>query len=192
MTFENPSSTQDIKRAVAGANEWTFSFCRWFLHAGTGLVLVLGLLMLLAAFDDERLENERLLRQSDAVLGFAAVNVLKLAGVVHLIAGGYWLITRDVLTRSVLGLWLSSVVALYRLGAGWMKIGVNSPVVTLLAHKIGISPKAFGKSWWLLLAVVVTGALWQLELERRRRRRVSDDEFLEHWRGNRSGKSHSR
>jgi len=159
------------------------------MRAGAGFVVLLGLLMFLAAFDDERLEDERLLRQSDAVCGISTGNVLEIAGLVHLAAGAYLVIIRDNLTRVLVVFWLSSVSGVYRLGIGWLNVYGGFPMVTLLAHKVGISARMLGLAWGWLLAALMIGALGQLELLRQQRKREKNAKFLEQWRENREAKA---
>ena len=153
--------------------------------------MALGLLMLLAGFDNEHLEDERLLRMPDAVFGIETGNILELAGLAQLCAGACLFIVQDATIRALFALWLSLVCAVYRFGAGWLKTPNDNgnAFIILVAHKVGISPDAFGEVWWMLLAGMAVGAFWQLELKRRERNRKTNAAFLKKWRDEREGKS---
>lgn len=162
-------------------------FYQWCFFVAAGWRAVVGLIMVLAAFDDTLLNHERMLKQPDPVLEFSTRNVLLLAGAIHLVLGTALFIVRDLLTNGLLMLWGCSVCAIYRLGFGWlgarwMQPGAPCPVVELTADKVGIKPKLFGFGWELMLGAMVLVVLVQWMLEWRRRKRMQDAEFMAHWR----------
>jgi hypothetical protein len=193
MISTHESSRQN-KASSSPARVRSFWLCGWCLRAGAALFMALGLLMLWAGFDNELLENERLLRMPDAVFGAETGTVLKLAGILQLCAGGYLLIAQDATMRAFLALWLSLVCTVYRFGADWIQTpdDGDSAFITLTAHKVGISPGAFREVWWVLLASMAAGAFWQLALQRRERKREINAAFMKQWRDEREGKSHSK
>ncbi len=138
--------------------------------------------MVLAAFDDTLLEDERMLRRPDALLDISTRNVLLLAATLHFGLAVVLCRVRDLLAKVLLVLWAVSVCAIYSFGVGWLRAGASSPVVILTAHKLGINGKAMGIVWELLLAAMAVVVLLQLELERRGRKREQEALTLERWR----------
>lgn len=162
-------------------------FSTWYFCGAAGWWVVIGLVMVLAAFDDTLLDHERMLKWPDVVFEFSTRNVLLLAGGFHLVLGGVLFVIRDSLTKVLLVGWGCSVCALYRLGVSWLspawvKPGEPCPVSRLTADKIGIHPQLFGWSWGVILGALVVGAILVMILERRQRKRREDAEFMEHWR----------
>lgn len=160
-------------------------FFKWFFHAAASILGVIGLVMITAAFDDELLENEHLLRQADPVLGFSTRTVLTLTGALHLGLSGVLFISRALFGRALIVLWLSSVFAIYGLGLRWSIAGASCPVVVLCAHKVGMDPKFFASGWGLLIGGMAAGALFELELERRYRKQLRNAQFVKNWRESR-------
>ena len=177
-TIADASSREDKREAKFGA---------WYFRAAAAWWVVLGLVMVLAAFDETLLDHERTLKWPDVVFGFSTKNVLLLAGGFHLVLGGILFFVQDSFTKVLLLLWGCSVCAIYRLGFSWlgptwMKPGEPCPVSRLTADKIGINPKLFGFSWALVIGGMVVGALLVLLLEWRQRKRREEAEFMENWR----------
>lgn len=162
--------------------QWAARFSNWFFPATAALLGALGLVMVLAAFDDELLGHERLLRQEDPVLGMSTGAVLKLAGLLHLGLCGFLFLGRNPLSKALVVIWVASVFGIYRLGFGWLHGGASFSVVTLCADKCGLKPGFFGTGWELLLAGMTLGALLQLGLEWRSRKQLQKAQFVKDWR----------
>jgi hypothetical protein len=168
-------------------------FDGWFYLATAGWWLLIGLVMVMAAFDDTLLDHERMLKWPDAVLEISTKNLLFTAGVFHLVLGVILCVIPDLMTKGLLVLWGGSVCAIYRLSfswlaARWIQPGAPCPFVQLTADKIGIKPGIFGLSWGLILSGLALGVCLQWFSEWRRRQRMKDAEFMEHWRETREDK----
>ena len=155
--------------------------------------MLLGLTLVLAAFDDTSLDHERMLKLPDAVFESSTRNVLLLAGVFHLVVGTMLVLIRDFFTKGLLLLWSGSICGMYRAGFSWlsnrwMPVGASSPIVELTADKMGVHPRSLGLSWGLVLAGMALGVLLQWVWEWWRRKQRKDAEFMKHWRETRGDK----
>ena len=168
-------------------NSLEAGFLRGCFFATAGWWVAIGLVMFLAAFDDTLLEHERMFQWPDALFEISTRKVLFMAGGFHLLIGGILFMIQNSLTKIVMVMWGCSVCVIYRLGFGWLgsdrfPAGASCPVVVLTADKVGIKPKLFGLGWGMILGGMVLGALLQLALEWRRRKRREQAAFVERWR----------
>jgi hypothetical protein len=159
----------------------------WFFCIAAGWWVLMGLVILLAAFDENKLEHERLLKRPDIIFGFSNKNVLLLAGGFHLVFGTLFLVIRDSFSKFLLMVWACSVCGIYRLGLNWLsphwvKQGDVCPIERLSAGQLGINPKPFSLLWGVILVGMVVGALLVLLFERRQRKQREEAEFMENWR----------
>ena len=111
--------------------------------------------MVLAAFDEERLENERLLHQPDVILGLSVRSVLFLAAGFYFLVGLFLLLARDPVIKALLMFWVTAICLAYRLGLDWLKPNDPCALVTLIANKVGLAPKSAGH----LLSVLFIGSV---------------------------------
>lgn len=156
-------------------------FGRWYFGIASGALAVIGLVLLLAAFDDTKLEHERLLRLNDSILGFRIKYSLLVASLLHFVLGGLVILLRDLLVRVLLVLWACCAFALYGWGSERVASTSAIPVVTLASEKLGINPRWGGVSWSLLLAGLGSGGLVQLGVARSQAKRRQNLLFLKHW-----------
>lgn len=144
------------------------------------LVLLVGLLLLLAAA-----EPLRALRERDELLGLSNRSVMVLGGAVHLAVCVGVLSVRDAKMRAMVLLWLGLNHLIYRLGLAWMAVR-ELPVLRATGLKVGIRPETLDTVWKCFIAYLILGGGVMLYLERRRRKRVEAQEFMEQYRRKRA------
>jgi len=146
------------------------------------LLGVVSLIMLLAAFDKDRLENERLLQQTDLVFGVSGQAVLLLAAGYYFLVGVFLLVASEPVVKALLMVWLTSIYLSYRLGLGWLAHTKPCALITLMAHKMGVIPKSADH----LMAVLFLGCLFlgsaMLIMERQRLKEFHKTKFMERYR----------
>jgi hypothetical protein len=149
------------------ANSTKQTLSKWYFFSTAGVLGLLGLVLLLAAFDGELWENEKLLRQSDAVFGISTRLVLLVAVALHFGLAGFLIFSRDVVARLLVSVWMLGVCVTYVFGLSSLTPGPSSPVPVsvLVSHKIGVSLKLLGIGWALFVGFVGVGAAAQCEPE---------------------------
>lgn len=156
-----------------------------FLRASQMVALLLGIvggLMVLSAFDDARLENERLLQGTDVVFGLSVRFVLFLASVSFFLAAFFLLVTRDLVIKAMILVWVTSNCLAYRVGFGSLSHGEACAPVTLMAHKMGVASKCAGDLLGVLLIGCVSLGFAMLAVEWQRFKQVRKSRFIERYR----------
>ena len=184
MTLNQQGVAMSDQESSQGVEKGAYS--RWFFRTASVSWFVFGLLILLAAFDDTKLEHERLLRRPDEVLGFNLSHTMIGIAVFHFLVGILLVWARD-FTIKVLILFLGiSVCGIYRLGLSWLATmplppGKSFSVVTLVGEQVGMRPGTFGNIWLILLLGMAVGVALSLVVERYQRKKAAEREFMDKW-----------
>jgi predicted RNA-binding Zn-ribbon protein involved in translation (DUF1610 family) len=152
-----------------------------FIRVAASVFVLSGLAMLLATSG-----SDHLLIETDPLFGLTNRTCLLIGGLFHSALGGLLLARVDLMQRGAFTLWAGWCHAVYFAGMMWMKKVAPFPLVRLVGWKIGANdPWSVNFFWKLFILYLVLGSLVYLVLERRRRRRLDVELFLNKWKSER-------
>lgn len=191
----NPSAEvgRPVRRRGQAENGKPTDYSVWLFLGSAVCWVVIGCVLLAAAFDRTMLEHERLLLRPEAVFGIRTHTALSLFGVFHFLFGVGLLCVRDSTMKAVWLFWGISVCLIYRFGVSSLataplRFRVQNPIAVLTGAKLGLSAPVVEKVWLGLLLAMAVGAVLDLVFAWRRCKYAEDAAFMEHWRKSHEGK----
>ena len=170
---------QEHKAQVGGG--WGARLANGYAYACAAICTLMGLLLLYGTFGEGR-RMRQLLASPDALLGVSNHTVLVVAGVLHLVFGGYLLVTMDPLARGAMTGWAGLNYMIYRIGMASMGVTAPFPFLRAVAQNVGVAPRALDRAWWWVIVFYLAGACVLLMGEWCRWRRSMKKSFAERWR----------
>ena len=146
------------------------------------LLGLIGFIMMLAAFDKDRFENERLLSLPDGILGVSRQMVMLLASVIYFLVGGGLLWVRDPIGKALLIFWLVLTCVTYWAGLAWLKPHGPCTLIVLVSQKVGLSPKTTGIVWGIFLMGSLAIGMAMMVMEWHRLKQMRMAMFMERYR----------
>ncbi len=147
-----------------------------YVYSTAAALAILGLAMLLAAWNDRVLRME-----PDPLFALTTRTLLLGAGILQLAVGFYLFIGSDLINRELLILWAGSSHLMYRLGVLWMSVELP-PAVKFIGWETRIAPTVLNHCWIWFIGYLWAGSLICLLLQWRQFRQGKADAFENRWR----------
>lgn len=160
---------------------WVPRFAAAYAYASTVVLALMGFMLVYTSLDGHR-RLFQLLASPDALFGVSTRTALLVAGLLHLVLCGAFLLVRDPMGRGMLGTWAAWNYLIYRGGMTWLRAATPFPSVQAVARKIGAQPNTVDWWWKLLIGYLLLGGTALLVAERHRLKHLKADAFLKHWR----------
>jgi hypothetical protein len=178
--------TAKTEKVKVTSLEWLPPLFRGYIYLTAALLVVIGAMLFLVIWTCKVRVIQSFLNAQAPFLGFSNRATLLLAGVLHLVFGGWLFVTRDLMNQGLLALWAGLNHFIYRMAMIWLTtMAAPFPIEYFVGWRLGVRPETVDLCWKLLIAYLLFGSsvfmLLNILFNWRQEKQLKDEAWVKHW-----------